>query len=199
MPAALGNEGLFEVCAVSNEQSPSKFKVGDLCLPNKVQFATWRSHVVGDEEHFIKLPDNLDKFACATLSVNPVTALRMMRDFTTLSPGDTVIQNGANSGVGQAVIQLGNVFGLNVVNIVRKRENQSELTEYLQSIGGRFIYTEDMLRRPELSSDLWKEIARPRLALNCVGGRATTDMVRVLDKYATMVTHSLYIVFDYHR
>ena len=35
--------------------------------------------------------------------------------------GDAVIQNGANSGVGQAVIQLAAAWGLNTVNIVRDR------------------------------------------------------------------------------
>ena len=35
--------------------------------------------------------------------------------------GDTVIQNGANSGVGQAVIQFAANWGINTVNIVRDR------------------------------------------------------------------------------
>ena len=35
--------------------------------------------------------------------------------------GDTVIQNGANSGVGQAVIQIAAAWGINTVNIIRNR------------------------------------------------------------------------------
>lgn len=35
--------------------------------------------------------------------------------------GDTVIQNGANSAVGQAVIQLAREMGVNTVNVVRNR------------------------------------------------------------------------------
>ena len=110
LPANLGNEGVFEVCAVENESS--EFKVGDWVLPNKLGFGSWRSHVIDTEAGFIRLPlmsskiDN--KFDCATLSVNPVTAYRILTDFRKLLPGDTLIQNGANSGVGQAVIQLGN-------------------------------------------------------------------------------------------
>ena len=87
-----------------------------------------------------------------------------------------------------SVFKKGKIFGLNVVNVVRKRERQSELTEYLESIGGTYIYTEDMLRRPELTRDLWQQIPKPKLALNCVGGKATTDMVRLLDQNAVMVT-----------
>ncbi len=113
----------------------------------------------------------------------------MMIDFKTLKPGDTIIQNGANSAVGQAVIQLGKLMKINVVNIVRKRQNQQELNSYLESLGASHIYTEDMLRKSELINDLWKKIPRARLAFNCVGGKATTDMVRLLDDDATMVTY----------
>ena len=35
--------------------------------------------------------------------------------------GDTVIQNAANSGVGQAVIQIAAARGLTTINIVRDR------------------------------------------------------------------------------
>jgi trans-2-enoyl-CoA reductase len=44
--------------------------------------------------------------ATATLQVNPSTAYRMLNDFVKLSPGDLVVQNGANSAVGQFVIQV---------------------------------------------------------------------------------------------
>ena len=35
--------------------------------------------------------------------------------------GDTIIQNGANSGVGQAVIQLASCRNINTINIIRNR------------------------------------------------------------------------------
>ena len=42
----------------------------------------------------------------ATMSINPCTSFRMLNDFVTLEDNDVVIQNGANSAVGQAVIQV---------------------------------------------------------------------------------------------
>ena len=72
--------------------------------------------------------------AAATLYINPCTALRMLRDFVSLRPGDWVIQNGSNSGVGQAVVQIAASMGLNTVNVVRDREDidslKQRLTEY---------------------------------------------------------------------
>ena len=35
--------------------------------------------------------------------------------------GDCIIQNGANSAVGQCVIQLAAAWGVNTINIIRNR------------------------------------------------------------------------------
>ena len=178
LPAIIGNEGLFEVVKVNEESK--KFKVGDWALPIQSGWGTWRSHAINSESSFVKIPNTLNKQACATLMVNPCTAFRMLNDFMHLKPNDTIIQNGANSGVGQAVIQLASHMNVNVVNIVRKRENQQELTDYLTQLGAKHVFTEEDLRKsPELTVDLWKKIPRPKLAFNCVGGKATTDLIRL--------------------
>ena len=46
------------------------------------------------------------KISAATLLINPPTAYMMLKHFVDLNPGDFVIQNSANSGVGRAVIEL---------------------------------------------------------------------------------------------
>lgn len=187
LPALIGNEGLFEV--IKSHESNQNFKKGDWVLPLSGNWGTWRSHAVENQDMFYKVPNNLNKHALATLKVNPCTAYLMLTTFKDLKPNDTVIQNGANSAVGQAVIQLGKQMNLNIVNIVRKRDNQEELNEYLRSLGAKYVFTEDELRKSVPTSELWKEIPRPRFALNCVGGKATTDLVRLLDKESTMVTY----------
>jgi hypothetical protein len=52
---------------------------------------------------------------------SPPTALCMLEQFVELQPGDTVVQNGATSAVGQHVIQLCRARGLRTVNIIRDR------------------------------------------------------------------------------
>ncbi|CAF0739619.1 unnamed protein product [Brachionus calyciflorus] len=187
LPSLIGNEGLFEV--VETHADNSEFKKGDWVLPIQSNWGTWRSHAIANQNLFYKIPNNLDKYACATIKVNPCTAYLMLTQFKNLKPNETIIQNGANSAVGQAVIQLGNLMNINVVNIVRKRENQQELNDYLKTLGAKYIFTEDELRKSFLTQELWKEIPRPRFALNCVGGRATTDMIRLLDKDSIMITY----------
>ena len=55
------------------------------------------------------------------MAVNPATAYRMLHDFVDLKPGDFWIQNGANSGAGEAAIQLGREWGLKSINIIRDK------------------------------------------------------------------------------
>jgi trans-2-enoyl-CoA reductase len=45
----------------------------------------------------------------------------MLKDFIHLQAGDWMIQNGANSAVGQAVIQIAAAHGLNTINLIRDR------------------------------------------------------------------------------
>lgn len=187
LPATVGMEGLYEVVRAGS--GVGQFKPGDWVIPNYQGWGTWRTHAIAPQNMFIKIPNNLDKRTCATIQVNPSTAFRMLMDFVQLKEGDTVIQNGANSGVGQSVIQIGKALKLNVVNIVRKRDNQSILNGYLESLGAKYIFTEDELRKQVLAEDLWKTIPKPRLGLNCVGGKATSDLVRLLDHEATLVTY----------
>jgi mitochondrial enoyl-[acyl-carrier protein] reductase / trans-2-enoyl-CoA reductase len=191
LPAVIGNEGLFEVLDV-NENNVRGLKRGDWLLPARLGWGAWRTHSIEKCDSFYKIPNTLNKHASVTLMVNPMTAYRMLRDNGELKTHETIIQNGANSGVGQAVIQMARSMNLNVVNIVRRRESaaaQNELVAYLRSLGAEHIYTEEELRKPALTHDLWKQIARPRLAFNCVGGKQTTDMIRLLDNEATLVTY----------
>ena len=46
-----------------------------------------------------------------------------------------------------------------------------------------------VVRLDDLRSTLWSTIPRPKLGLNCVGGKVTSDLLRVLDKSATLVTY----------
>ena len=121
------------------------------------------------------------------MMVNPCTAYRMLLDFVKLSPGDWVIQNGANSGVGQAVIQIAKTMGLRTVNVIRDRPEIEHLKQKLTDMGGTIILTEEELR----ASQMWKknEIERPLLAFNCVGGPSSTELCKALAEGGVHVTY----------
>lgn len=146
LPATFGNEGVFQV--IDHRASDDQVKPGDWVLPKKLEWGKWRSYGIVSINDLIKVPSDIAVESAATLSVNPCTAYRLLKDFVTLEKGDTVIQNGGNSSVGQIVIQLGKLWNINVVNIVRNREQgMQELVDYLKSLGAEHIYVEEDLRK----------------------------------------------------
>ncbi|XP_008119697.2 enoyl-[acyl-carrier-protein] reductase, mitochondrial [Anolis carolinensis] len=186
LPAVGGNEGVGEV--MSTGHNVTSLKTGDLVIPADAGLGTWRTEAVFVAEKLLKLPPDIPLTCAATLSVNPCTAYRMLSDFEVLKPGDSVIQNAANSGVGQAVIQIAAAKGIKTINVVRDRPNLQELVTRLKSLGADHVITEDMLRKPEMK-ELFKTIPKPVLALNGVGGKSATELLRHLQHKGTMVTY----------
>ncbi|XP_005058432.1 PREDICTED: trans-2-enoyl-CoA reductase, mitochondrial isoform X1 [Ficedula albicollis] len=186
LPAVGGSEGVGEVLEVGRRVVA--LKPGDWVIPADAGLGTWRTRGVFPEKMLLKVPSDIPVLCAATLSVNPCTAFRMLADFESLVPGDSVIQNAANSGVGQAVIQIARASGIKTINVVRNRPDLPKLVERLMALGADHVVTEEMLRKPEMK-DIFKSIPRPRLALNCVGGKSTTEMLRHLQPKGTMVTY----------
>ena len=89
-----------------------------------------------------KLPERGNEIAvqAAMLKVNPLTALRMLEGFVSLTPGDWVVQNASNSGVGRCIIQLAREMGVKTVNFVRRPD---ELRDELTALGADLVVGED--------------------------------------------------------
>lgn len=163
------------------------FKPGDRIVPLKSGIGTWRSHGIFNESDVQKIPNDIPLAEACTVTVNPCTAYRMIKDFVDLKPGDTVIQNGANSACGQAAIQICKALGLKNVGIVRDRPDLDELVSYLKELGADEILTEEQCRSTKLfKSD---QLPKPKLALNCVGGKNALEMSKHLDHAGVMVTY----------
>ncbi|XP_063487573.1 enoyl-[acyl-carrier-protein] reductase, mitochondrial isoform X8 [Symphalangus syndactylus] len=177
LPAVGGNEGVAQVVAVGS--NVTRLKPGDWVIPANAGLGTWRTEAVFSEDALIQVPSDIPLQSAATLGVNPCTAYRMLMDFEQLQPGDSVIQNASNSGVGQAVIQIAAALGLRTINVVRDRPDIQKLSDRLKSLGAEHVITEEELRRPEMKN-FFKDMPQPRLALNCVGGKSSTELLRQL-------------------
>ncbi|KAJ7985252.1 hypothetical protein DPEC_G00350150 [Dallia pectoralis] len=186
LPAVGGNEGVAQVVEVGS--LVKALKPGDWVIPRDAGLGTWRTAAVLAEEDVISLPRDIPLLSAATLGVNPCTAFRMLADFEDLSPGDTVIQNAANSAVGQAVIQIAAAKGIQTINVVRDRPNFTTLTDRLKAMGASHVIKEETLRRLEMK-ELFKSCPRPKLALNGVGGKSATELLRHLQVGGSMVTY----------
>jgi trans-2-enoyl-CoA reductase len=197
--AVAGNEGAFEV--ISTGSSVKNLTKGDWVIMKRTGQGTWRTHAQLDESQLIKVDkEGLTPLQVGTVSVNPVTAYRIIKDFCDwdwLRSGEEwLIQNGANSGVGRAAIQLAQEWGIKTLNVVRERDTP-EATEALKKdlldLGGTAVITEAELLSKEFKNivnSLTNNGKQPiRLALNCVGGKNASAIAKALAPDSHMVTY----------
>ncbi|KAH9508944.1 hypothetical protein Btru_048360 [Bulinus truncatus] len=187
LPAILGNEGVGRVIDFGNKVKG--LEIGDLVIPSDTAWGTWQSYKITKEEDIIKLPSDLPVLSAATISVNPCTAYRMLKDYVDLRPGDVIIQNGANSGVGMSVIQLAKEWNITTVNIIRDRPDFEELKSSLIGLGADIVVSETFMRSPEIKNIISSLPSKPKLALNCIGGPSATELMRCLGQNGIMVTY----------
>jgi len=189
-----GNEGVAEIISVGG--NVKGFQKGDWVVQKSPGFGTWRTHAQTTTSNLLPIrnKDGINAIQAGTVSVNPCTAYRMLKDFVSLKEGEWFIQNGANSGVGRAAIQLGKLWGYKSINIVRKRESgMEELKKELEDLGADIVVTdEEALDRG--FGNIVKEFTNGgrepvRLALNCVGGKIVNSMARVLAAEGHVVTY----------
>jgi NADPH:quinone reductase-like Zn-dependent oxidoreductase len=143
----------------------------------------WSTLRLLNEADLIVVPDDVPRDVAAMLTINPPTAYRMLHDFVSLQPGEWIIQNAANSGVGHAVIQIARQRGWRTINVVRR----PELIEELRDEGADVVVTD--------KTPLSRQIATltggapVRLGLNAVGGESARQIAKSLAPGATLVTY----------
>lgn len=161
-------------------------------------FGTWRTHALAEESNILKIEnkDGLNPIQVGTVSVNPCTAYRMLKDFESLGEGDWFIQNGANSGVGRAALQLGRLWGYKSINIIRDRPEATDtekMKQELLELGATKVVTESELMEKGFGDKVkeWTNGGREKvkLGLNCVGGKATGALVKQLSHSGHLVTY----------
>jgi len=180
LPAVPGMEGAGVVTDVGS--AARDFAIGTrVILPHN--FGTWREIAVIPAERLVAVPKEIEPIQAAMLKVNPITAWRMIHDFVSLKLGDWLIQNAANSGAGECVIQIARELGIKTVNVVRR----PELVEELHSLGGDVVLVDGDNLRDEVAAATGK--APIRLALNAVGGENGLRVAKCLASDGTMVTY----------
>lgn len=191
LPAVGGNEGVGVVTGVGS--SVTGVQENDWVIPSVPGFngaGTWREDVVVKADDVLKVPNDIPVPYAATLSVNPATAYRLLRDFGSLKPGDVIMQNGANSMVGLAVIQMAKEMGVKTVNIVRSDRPDLEKTlRLLNNYGGDVNVPDTYVGTPAFKEIMAGMGGPCNVAYNCVGGDVVLDMARSLPKGATIITY----------
>ncbi|KAG1834994.1 hypothetical protein DFJ58DRAFT_821102 [Suillus subalutaceus] len=185
-----GNEGLGKVMDIG--EGVAGLQKDDWVVMTKAQSGTWSSAKNVALSDVLKVPkQGLSEAQAATITVNPPTAYNMLHDFAQLVEGDWIVQNGANSAVGQAVIQIAAAKGYKTINFIRDRDNVELLKQHLESLGATHVVTYDELSDKSLRAKVktWTGGKDIRLGLNCVSGKTTTLMARLLGNNAHLVSY----------
>ncbi len=181
LPAIGGNEGVGRVEALGAEVG--HLKVGQLVLL-PVGCGTWVSQLNAAANKLIPLPEG-DPQQLAMLTVNPPTASLLLSQFVELKPGDWVIQNAANSGVGSYLIQLAKLRGFKTINVVRRESAVAGV----QAEGGDLVLVDgpDLAKRVRAATGG----APVRLGIDAVGGEATDHLAASLCDGGVLVNYGM--------
>lgn len=182
LPATAGNEGVGRIIAMGADVQG--FRDGQtVLLP--LGCGTWASHVVAAASDLVPLPDDADPQQLAMLTINPPTASLLLSEYVDLKPGDWVIQNAANSGVGGYLVRLAAERGIRTVNVVRRQG----AAETVRAAGAEVVLLDD--------EDLPQRVreatggAKIRLAIDAVGGAATEHLAGALAEGGTIVNYGV--------
>jgi NADPH:quinone reductase-like Zn-dependent oxidoreductase len=181
LPTGIGFEGVGRILSVGEEVD--HLKVGDrVLLPSSS--SSWREKIILPSTGLFPLPQNADPQQLSMLSINPPTAALLLSEYVELKPGDWVIQNAGNSGVGRSVIAFAKDRGLRTVSLVRRQE----LIDELVAAGGDIVLVDGA----EISARVAQATgnAKIALALDGVGGEAMLSLSSCLSPGGTLVVYS---------
>ncbi|WP_295875251.1 zinc-dependent alcohol dehydrogenase family protein [uncultured Zhongshania sp.] len=180
LPAIGGNEGVGKIVKLGGK-GPA---IGQtVMLP--AGSGTWATHMVCKTAQLIPVPNEADAKQLAMMTINPPTALLMLEEFVDLQPGDWVIQNAANSGVGSYLIQLAKIKGLKTINVVRRES----AVEGVKAQGADVVLVDG----PKLAKQVAELTGdnQPKLGIDAVGGSSTDRIAASLAMGGTLVNYGL--------
>lgn len=181
LPARLGAESCGIITALGG--GVSEFAIGDRVMV--LARENWASHRCIKAIEAIKLPADGDPLQYAMLKVNPATAAMMLTEYVSLEASDWVIQNAANSAVGASLVRIAKRRGWRTINVVRR----ADAAERVKAWGGDSV----IIDNDDLASQVQDitDGARPKLAIDAVGGGATMRLSQSSADGATVVNYGL--------
>src|ERR1700758_784640 len=183
-PSDVGAEGVGRVLAVGPGESEELVGARVLLLPT-YGHGTWASHVIAATTDIVVVPDDIDTVQLAMVGINPMTALRMLRNYGNPEMPDRWIgQTAGNSAVGEYVIKLARRFGWKTMSVVRREA----AAEQVRSWGGDRVVIDD----DNLESKLAQSLGGTELdiVVDSIGGHATRQLVHHLRFGGTLVSYA---------
>ena len=183
LPYVPGHEGVAVVLETGSEIID--LHAGERVLPIGV-FGVWADELVVQRRSLIAVPSNSDVLQQAMLAANPATAWVLLKHQVDIQPGQWVIQNAANSAVGQCTRQLAAHLNINLINVVRRPEAISP------DEGGHWL-VDDGKDVEALKAEVQKITCGETvvLGLDAIGGSASQALAASLSPQGRLVLYGL--------
>ena len=122
--------------------------------------------------------------------MSPILSAKHLLDYVSLKSGDSIVQSGADSLVGQAVVQLALSKGVRSINIARGSPAGSwaAFSEHLQGVGATAVVSEEQAARHTFRR-LLADMTPPVLGLNGTGGAPAGIVAKSLAQNATLISY----------
>ncbi|PVH90126.1 GroES-like protein [Periconia macrospinosa] len=145
-----GSDGVARVLQMGS--AVPDLQIGDEVIVRTHCQGTWRTHAQLEASHVLKVPSGLDPRYSTLLRMGVLPAFFLLQDYHPLSPGDWIILNAATGTISHFVSQIAQLYGVNVVSVIRDRsdDGERERTERsLKSHGAGVVVTESQLTTAE--------------------------------------------------
>jgi NADPH:quinone reductase-like Zn-dependent oxidoreductase len=180
LPRVVGNEGVARIVEIGS--GVDTVEVGDLVVVPLLAGA-WRERLLLPAEGLFPLPDgSVEQFSM--VGGNPATAGLILSEYASLEPGDWVVQNAANSGVGRSLIALAKARGFRTINLARDESTFADLT----ASGADIVHLDNASAAEDVRRELGD--ARIALAVDSVGGDGVGRLVDLLSGGGWLVTYA---------
>jgi len=181
LPSWCGSQGLGLVTALG--AGVTHLEPGDRVLLGTGERNTWRERMNHRADILYPMPAEADGLQLAMLHSTAATARRLLQTIVPLAPGDWLVQNAANSGVGKLIISMAHAAGLHTVNLVRR----PGLEQALAARGADHVLVDGPDVVPAILAATGG--ARPKLGIDAVAGTATGRLAAALAEGGTVATY----------
>ena len=124
-PSPVGFEGVGVVDALG-PQAHSPVPGQRVVVLNSTG-GNWADYAVVPAQDLLPAPDDLPDEQVACFTINPASAILMLRHVLAIPPGEWLLQSAASGELGRMIIRLAKHDGIRTVNVVRRREAAAEL------------------------------------------------------------------------
>ncbi len=188
LPATPGFEGVGVVEASGGGLRGTLLKGRRVIVLNR-ETGNWAEKVAVSNRDVIPVFSNLSMEEAATFFVNPATAYLLVKQILQIPKGQWLLQTAAASAVGKMVIRLGDYFGFQTLNVVRRHDQ----AEQVKKLGAKhvIVYNPQHDNERILIDQVRKILGETRLkyAIDPVGGATASSVVKVLGECARFILY----------